>query len=346
MSKRGHERNDVIEIPKLPLPAFIHFINANRDAVLAANPGLPVNEVAKRLGRRWSNLDPEDKQQYSNLALRDRLRFNKEVVALEQEHGPAFRRQLEELEGKEGVPKWLDQLSFGCIIYYGTSTKWRYSSDHIKDPDAPKPPKPAYTYFSTATYSKIRARNPGMLAKEIPPIIRERWQALDAAGRRPYEQQADHDRERYWVEMEAYSRALQQQGGGGGGVSGGGGGVTAAAVAAVNACGSNGTAQRSTAGPGTVCAAAPAVVPMKAERLAGVKQEGVGPAGMKEAAGIKVEVKEEAVGIKVEVKEEQAEQAAVGVKVEVKEEEQMAVVGGGVKVEVKEEEPSTAAPPA
>ena len=58
--------------------AFFWFSQDERKKVRAANPNFGVGEVAKELGRRWSDVDAGLKAKYEEMAEKDRARYGKE----------------------------------------------------------------------------------------------------------------------------------------------------------------------------------------------------------------------------------------------------------------------------
>ncbi|GFR39904.1 hypothetical protein Agub_g409 [Astrephomene gubernaculifera] len=82
-----------------------------------------------------------------------------------------------------------------------------------KDPNAPKKNLSAFMYFSNANRDKIKSENPGVSFGEVGKLVGERWKALGAEDRVPYEQMAARDKVRYAEAMKAY----KEKGGGGAG---------------------------------------------------------------------------------------------------------------------------------
>uniref|UniRef100_A0A182QH05 HMG box domain-containing protein n=1 Tax=Anopheles farauti TaxID=69004 RepID=A0A182QH05_9DIPT len=70
--------------PKRPLTAFFLYTRDERDKVKALNPEYGVGAVAKELGRMWSTIDPDIKQQYLMKAQQDKQRYEQELVAYKQ----------------------------------------------------------------------------------------------------------------------------------------------------------------------------------------------------------------------------------------------------------------------
>lgn len=57
--------------------AFFWFCNDERNKVKAANPEYGVGDIAKELGRKWSDVDPEVKQKYELMAEKDKARYER-----------------------------------------------------------------------------------------------------------------------------------------------------------------------------------------------------------------------------------------------------------------------------
>lgn len=70
--------------PKRALSGFFHFSNEERGKVKAANPDFGVGDVAKELGRRWAEATEEVKAKYEAMAANDRVRYDKEKMAYQQ----------------------------------------------------------------------------------------------------------------------------------------------------------------------------------------------------------------------------------------------------------------------
>ncbi|XP_017485093.1 PREDICTED: high mobility group protein DSP1-like [Rhagoletis zephyria] len=66
--------------PKRSLSAFFWFCNEERSKVKAANPEYGFGDIAKELGRKWSNVDPEVKQRYVLMAEKDKARYDREMT--------------------------------------------------------------------------------------------------------------------------------------------------------------------------------------------------------------------------------------------------------------------------
>lgn len=81
--KRGKKRKQIKDpnAPKRSLSAFFWFCNDERGKVKAVNPEMTVGEIAKELGRRWSDITPEMKNKYEQMAEKDKARYERDMTA-------------------------------------------------------------------------------------------------------------------------------------------------------------------------------------------------------------------------------------------------------------------------
>ncbi|CAB3368889.1 high mobility group protein DSP1-like isoform X2 [Cloeon dipterum] len=80
---RGKKRKHLKDpnAPKRSLSAFFWFCNDERPKVKAINPEYGVGDIAKELGRRWSDAEPETKSKYEAMAEKDKARYDREMTA-------------------------------------------------------------------------------------------------------------------------------------------------------------------------------------------------------------------------------------------------------------------------
>ena len=73
-----------------------------------------------------------------------------------------------------------------------------------KDPDAPKRSLSAYMFF--ANRDIIRAENPGIAFGQVGKLLGEKWKAMNADEKVPYETKAEADKKRYEKENAEYAK--------------------------------------------------------------------------------------------------------------------------------------------
>ncbi|GMM57459.1 high-mobility group nucleosome-binding protein [Maudiozyma humilis] len=73
-----------------------------------------------------------------------------------------------------------------------------------KDPNAPKRALSAYMFFANENRDIVRSENPDVTFGQIGRLLGERWKALTAEDKEPYEAKAAADKKRYESEKELY----------------------------------------------------------------------------------------------------------------------------------------------
>ncbi|XP_040564476.1 high mobility group protein DSP1 [Lepeophtheirus salmonis] len=70
-----------INAPKRIVQPFMWFAKESRQKVAAANPDFSYAEITKEVARRWSELDPAEKEKYTVLHKKDKVRYAQEKKA-------------------------------------------------------------------------------------------------------------------------------------------------------------------------------------------------------------------------------------------------------------------------
>ena len=76
-------------------------------------------------------------------------------------------------------------------------------SKKVKSAGEPKKPKTPFLYFSMSQRKAVQEADPSLDFGALNKKLGELWKALDADGRREYEEQGNADRQRYEREMTA-----------------------------------------------------------------------------------------------------------------------------------------------
>ena len=75
-----------------------------------------------------------------------------------------------------------------------------------KDPDAPKRSLSAYMFFANENRDIVRAENPGISFGQVGKALGDKWKALSAEDKVPYENKAEADKKRYEKEKAEYAK--------------------------------------------------------------------------------------------------------------------------------------------
>jgi len=84
------------------------------------------------------------------------------------------------------------------------SRKVKAGGRRKKDPNAPKRSLSAYMFFANEQRETVRSENPGIAFGQVGKVLGERWKALNAREKAPYEARAAQDKKRYEDEKAAY----------------------------------------------------------------------------------------------------------------------------------------------
>jgi len=75
-----------------------------------------------------------------------------------------------------------------------------------KDPNAPKRGLSAYMFFAQDHREQVKADNPNISFGQIGKVLGEQWKNMDEEDRKPYDEKAAKDKERYEAEKSAYTQ--------------------------------------------------------------------------------------------------------------------------------------------
>jgi len=95
---RGKKRKQIKDpnAPKRSLSAFFWFCNDERGKVKAVNPEYGVGDVAKELGKKWSDADITVKQKYEAMAEKDKARYEREMTEYKNKGKPTLLQQQQQ----------------------------------------------------------------------------------------------------------------------------------------------------------------------------------------------------------------------------------------------------------
>jgi high mobility group protein B1 len=158
------------DAPKPSVNAYIHFSRDNRDEVKEENPSSKASDITKIIAQKWKEADEDLKQEYKEKAEQDKVRYEKE---------------LENYEPKEGF----------------VNPKEKKSKKKAKK-SGPSKPLNAYMWFCKDKREELK--NKGLDNKEILREMGKLWKNLSDKKKKPYNEKAEQDKERYAEEMKNY----------------------------------------------------------------------------------------------------------------------------------------------
>lgn len=166
--KRRYHKNKDPKRPKRAMSSFMFFANANREIVKEQNPELNFFDIAKELGVRWKEMEPQDKRPYEDLAEQDKKRYNDEKANYVPD--PAYDRPpLDTTQRK------------------------------------PKKARSAFLLFSNSERPSVKESHPDFSFSETAKELGRRWKSLSASQKKPWEKASKLDQKRYEEEMSNYN---------------------------------------------------------------------------------------------------------------------------------------------
>jgi len=168
-TKENKEKKDP-DAPKGAKNAFIFFCNEKREEVKKENPEIKSNEITKKLGEMWKDVDEDNKNSYQQMAKDDKDRYAKEIKNYEPKDG--FKNPKEK------------------------------KSKKVKS-TAPKRAKNAYIFFCQENRQKVMEEKK-LNNSEIMTALGEMWKKMTDKKKKPYVDMAEKDKSRYVEEMKNY----------------------------------------------------------------------------------------------------------------------------------------------
>ena len=107
--------------PKQPLSAYFIFSTEERLKVKEENPHYSISEVAKELGRRWAEMDPQVKQRYQARAEEERQKYDNEMANYRQ--GNLAAANAANAGGAAGSPAATGATSPSYTVQQAASTQ-------------------------------------------------------------------------------------------------------------------------------------------------------------------------------------------------------------------------------
>ena len=148
--------------------------SANRERVKTENPEAKFGDIAKILSQEFKGLPENEKEQWKDLAAKDKERYQREM--------------------EDYVPPSDDSEDDGK----------RKKKKKKKDPNAPKRNQTAFFIYSNMHRATVKETNPEAGFGDIAKIISKLFKALSEKEREKYDKLAVEDKERYQRQMAAY----------------------------------------------------------------------------------------------------------------------------------------------
>ncbi|PSS11330.1 High mobility group B protein [Actinidia chinensis var. chinensis] len=189
---------------KRPSPPYILWCKDQWNEAKKANPNAEFKDISIILGAKWKTVNAEEKKPYEEKYQSEKEAYLK-VIGNEKRENEAMKL-LEEEQKQRTAMELLDQyLQFKQEAEETDNKKKKKEKDPLK----PKQPMSAFFVFASERRGALLAENKSVL--EVAKIAGEEWKNMTEKQRRPYEQRAKQNKEKYVEEMEAYNQKKDEE---------------------------------------------------------------------------------------------------------------------------------------
>ncbi|ESW32142.1 hypothetical protein PHAVU_002G296700 [Phaseolus vulgaris] len=201
-TKKDKKKKGVSE-KKRPSPPYILWMKDQWNEIKKTNPEAEFKETSNMLGAKWKTVSAEEKKPYEEKYHTEKEAYL-QVIAKEKRESEAMRLFDEEQKHRTAM-ELLEQY----MQFKQEAEKETKKNKKEKDPLKPKHPMSAYFLFTNDRRAALVAENKNFL--EVPKITAEEWKSMTEKQRRPYEEMAKKNKEKYALEMEAYKQKKDEE---------------------------------------------------------------------------------------------------------------------------------------
>ncbi|KAI6707097.1 hypothetical protein NL676_010059 [Syzygium grande] len=203
---KEHEKEKKKGCPerKRPSPPYILWCKDQWIEIKKENPEAEFKETSNILGTKWKSVTAEEKKPYEEKYQAEKAAYL-QIIAKEKREAEAMKLFEEEHKQRTAM-ELLDQY---LQFKQEAEKKDNKKTKKEKDPLKPKQPMSAYFLFSNERRAALLAESKNVL--EVAKITGEEWKNLSEKKRRPYEEMAKKNKEKYMEEMEAYKLKKQEE---------------------------------------------------------------------------------------------------------------------------------------
>ncbi|XP_057521584.1 high mobility group B protein 13-like [Amaranthus tricolor] len=206
-SNKDPEKNDKKkkECPerKRPASAYALWCKDQWNEIKKENPDADFKEVSNLMGTKWKSLTPEDKKPYEEKYQSEKEAYL-QIISKEKRETEALKL-LEDEQKQKTAMELLNQY----LEFMQEADKETKKTRKEKDPLKPKQPMSAYLMYSKERQSDLLGE--GNKLPEASKIIGEEWKNMSEEQKKPYEEIAKENKEKYLQEMEIYKQKKEEE---------------------------------------------------------------------------------------------------------------------------------------
>lgn len=169
--------------PKRPLSSYMLWVGDTRGKIKEENPEASITDIAKMLGKLWSNVGSDERQSY--------------------------KRKADDMKAK--YQKRLDKYRESAFYLDHLEERWKHKIQQTKAPfrkdeNAPKRPLSDYMLYVMEVREQFKVDNPSLSMTEITAKIAKAWKSLSSDEQAPFRVKAKDRKAEYKKKMEKYKK--------------------------------------------------------------------------------------------------------------------------------------------
>ncbi|GMJ10974.1 3xHigh Mobility Group-box1 [Hibiscus trionum] len=187
---------------KRPSPPYILWCKDQWKEVKKENSEADFKEVSNVLGAKWKMITAEEKKPYEEIYRAEKEAYL-QVIANEKRESEAMKLLEDEHKQKSAMELLEQYLQFKQEAEKKTKKE--------RDPLKPKQPMSAFFLFLSERRTTLLAEDKCKSVLDVAKIAGEEWKNMTEEQRRPYEEMAKKNKEKYMEEMEVYKRKKEEE---------------------------------------------------------------------------------------------------------------------------------------
>ncbi|KAI5601305.1 hypothetical protein BDE02_01G084000 [Populus trichocarpa] len=191
---------------KRPCPPYSLWCKDQWNEVKKENPDAEFKDISHILGAKWKTITAEEKKPYEEKYQVEKEAYLK-LMTKEKRESEAMKLLEEEQKQKTAMELLEQYLQFKQEA--GQEENKKNKTKKEKDPLKPKHPLSAFFLFSNERRAALLAENKNVL--EVAKIAGEEWKNMTEKQKRPYEEIAKKNKEKYTQEIEAYKQNKDEE---------------------------------------------------------------------------------------------------------------------------------------
>jgi len=169
--------------PKRPLSSYMLWVGDTRGKLKTENPDASITDIAKMLGKLWSNVGSDERQSY--------------------------KRKADDMKAK--YQKRLDKYRESAFYLDHLEERWKHKIQQTKAPfrkdeNAPKRPLSDYMLYVMEVREQFKVDNPSLSMTEITAKIAKAWKSLSSDEQAPFRVKAKDRKAEYKKKMDKYKK--------------------------------------------------------------------------------------------------------------------------------------------